>query len=49
MHKLCIDEAVTTDIIVKVCKCLNYTVDEMIDIYQKRKIDYRNSLEIYYD
>lgn len=37
MNKLCRDEAVTTDILVKICRCLNCTVDEIIDILPEKK------------
>lgn len=32
MNKLSRDEAVTTDILAKICRSLNCTVDEIIDI-----------------
>lgn len=32
MHKLSKDEAVTTDILAKICRALNCTVDDIMDI-----------------
>lgn len=32
MHKLSRDEAVTTDILAKICRALNCTVDDIIEI-----------------
>ena len=37
MHKLSRDEAVTTDILAKICRALNCTIDDIIEILPEEK------------
>lgn len=38
MNKLSRDEAVTTDILAKICRSLNCTVDEIMDVLPENQI-----------